>query len=93
MKTLEVTKDTSSLAEYAKNVDREPVIVTVDGKPIAALIPFGNTDMETVSLCTNPEFLALIERSRTKQKSEGSFSSDEIRQRLRSKKKKSLFLR
>ena len=36
----------------------------------------------TVSLSTNPQFLALIERSRARQESEGGISSDEMRWRL-----------
>ena len=45
-----------------------------------------NTDIETVSLTNNPKFIALIERSRAKQKSEGGISSEEMRRRLESPK-------
>ncbi|GFP20502.1 hypothetical protein HKBW3S03_02005, partial [Candidatus Hakubella thermalkaliphila] len=41
-----------------------------------------NADMETVSLSTNPQFLALIERSRARQQAEGGISSEEMRRRL-----------
>jgi prevent-host-death family protein len=82
MKTLEMTKATASLAKYARQASQEPVIVTEDGKPVAALISIENADRETVTLSTNPQFLALIERSRARHKSEGGISSKEMRRRL-----------
>ena len=71
----------SSLATYADQVAKEPVIITVNGKPVAALVAIDNADLETVSLSTNPEFLALIERSRACQEAEGGISSEEMRRR------------
>lgn len=38
--------------------------------------------METVSLCTNPRFMDLIERSRNRQETEGGIAGAEIRRRL-----------
>jgi prevent-host-death family protein len=82
MKTLEMSKATASLADYAREVDKEPVIVTRHGRPVAALMPIENADRETVSLSTNARFLALIERSRQRHEAEGGISSDEMRRRL-----------
>ncbi len=83
MKTLEISKATASLAEYARGAKKETVIVTEDGKPIAALVPIENADDETVTLSTNPQFIALIERSRARQKADGGISSAEMRRRLK----------
>ena len=85
MKTLEMAKATAPLADYARKVTSEPVIVTVDGKPVAALVSIENADLETATLSTNPQFLALIERSRARHKAEGGVSSVEMRRRLRPK--------
>lgn len=82
MKTLDITKATASLGKYAREASKGPVIVTVDGKPVAALVPIENTDLETATLSTNPQFLALIERSRSRQKAEGGISAAEMRRRL-----------
>lgn len=82
MKAVEITQATAPLAEYARDVSEEPVIITERGKPIAALVPIENADWETVKLSTHPEFLALIERSRARQKAEGGISSTEMRRRL-----------
>jgi len=83
MKTLELVQATAPLVEYAQQLSREPVILTVDGKPVAALMSIEDTDWETVALSTHPRFLALIERSRARQKAEGGISSTEMRRRLR----------
>ncbi len=82
MKTLDIAKATAPLAKYAKEASKGPVIVTVDGRPVAALVPIENADLETVTLSTHPQFLALIERSRSRQKTEGGISSAEMRRRL-----------
>ena len=82
MKTIEATEATAPLKEYAKDVGKEPLILTVDGKPVAALVPIENADLESVTLSTNPRFLSLIERSRVRHKLEGGISSAEIRRRL-----------
>lgn len=83
MKTLELSEAVGPLAEYAREVDREPLVLTVDGSPVAALVAIEDADLETVSLTTNPRFLALIERSRARQKAEGGISSEEMRRRLK----------
>ena len=87
MKTIEIGKATAPLAEYARKVKREPVVVTAKGKPVAALVPVGNADLETVALSTSPSFLAVIERSRARQKTEGGISTGEMRRRLGLKQK------
>jgi antitoxin (DNA-binding transcriptional repressor) of toxin-antitoxin stability system len=83
MKILEKSDATGSLAEYTADIEKEPVIVTSDGIPIAALVPIGNVDLETISLSTNAAFIALIERSRARHRAEGGISSDEMRRRMR----------
>lgn len=83
MKTIEVAKAKLPLADYTKDVAKEPVIVTVKGKPVAALVSISNADIETVSLSNNQKFLNLIERSRSRQKSEGGISTEEMRRRFK----------
>ena len=82
MKVLEKVDATASLAEYTADLDQEPVIIMSRGKPIAALVPIDNVDLETLSLSTDPQFLGLIERSRSRHRAEGGISSDEMRRRL-----------
>lgn len=82
MKTLEITKATASLLEYTRDLGAGPVIVTEDGKPLAALVSIEDADWETIRLSTNPKFIALIEHSRARRKAEGGISNAEMRRRL-----------
>jgi antitoxin (DNA-binding transcriptional repressor) of toxin-antitoxin stability system len=82
MKLVERRDATESLARYAEMAEEEPVVITVDGKPVAALMALENADLEGVSLSTNPAFLRLIERSRARHTEEGGVSPEEMRRRL-----------
>ena len=82
MKAIEKSEATQSLASYAEHAEDFPIVVTDHGQPIAALLPVPNTDVETVSLSTNPQFLSLISRSRERQQKQGGISSQEMRRRL-----------
>ena len=91
MKTLEMDQATEPLAEYARRLEKAPVLLTVHGKPVAALVSVANVDAETIALSTNDRFLPLIERSRARHKAEGGLSAAEMRKRLglmKSKQKK-----
>ena len=81
MKVVEKADATRSLADYAGEIDSGPVVVTNQGRPVAALVPIENADLETVALSTNRQFLELIERSRARVQAEGGISSEEIRRR------------
>ena len=81
MKRVEMDQASAPLSEYARDLRKEPVILTVGGKLVAALVPIENADLETVTSSTHPQFLALIERSRTRQKAEGGISAAEMRRR------------
>ena len=83
---LDITEATGPLREYAQKIADGPVIITDDGKPVAALLPVGNADLETVELSSNPEFLRIIESSRALRESTEGISSEEVRKRLESEK-------
>jgi prevent-host-death family protein len=82
MKMIEMTEAKGTLAEYVRRMAQDAVIVAENGRPVAALVAIENADLETISLSTNPEFLAIIERSRSHQEKEGGISSKEMRRRL-----------
>jgi prevent-host-death family protein len=79
VRTLDITEATEPLAEYAQRVDEGPLVVTVDGRPIAVVVGLDDADLETVALSSNPEFLSIIERSRARYAREGGISSEEMR--------------
>ena len=83
MKIIETSDATSTLAEYTADIGNGPLIVTIEGQPVAALVAIENTDLETVSLSNSQQFLDLIERSRSRVSANGGIPSDEMRQRFR----------
>ncbi len=82
MKVIEKADATATLAEYAGEIGSGPLIVTSQGRPVAALVPIENADLETVSLSTNPQFIDLLERSRASVRTEGGIPSEEMRRRF-----------
>jgi antitoxin (DNA-binding transcriptional repressor) of toxin-antitoxin stability system len=82
VRKVEVGDATESLATYVRKADAGPVVVTDAGRPVAALVILENTDLETVALSTDPEFLEIIQSSRARQAQQGGLSSAEMRRRL-----------
>jgi prevent-host-death family protein len=82
MKTVEITQATGSLSDYAKRVEREPVVVLRKGKPVAVLSSARGMDAESIALANNPRFVSIIEKSRARHEIEGGISIEELRKRL-----------
>jgi prevent-host-death family protein len=82
MKVVEQQDATRPLAEYAAEVNAGTIIVMNHGKPVAALVALEDSDLETVALSTNPQFMRLIERSRASLRSSGGLSAAEIRKQV-----------
>lgn len=87
MKTLEMKEAREPLAQYAKRIKGNPLILTASGKPIAALVSTETLDWETISLSMNPKFIGILESSRKSYKKRGGLSTEETRIRLGMKKK------
>ncbi|MBN1901907.1 type II toxin-antitoxin system prevent-host-death family antitoxin [Candidatus Sumerlaeota bacterium] len=82
MKTLEMAKAKAPLMDYARDVEKGPVILTKNGKPFAALVSIKQSDLETIRLSANPTFQKIITRSRSHLKSKGGITENEMRKRL-----------
>jgi len=82
MKTLEIADATGPLATYARKLRRRPLIVTRRGRPMVALVPLDNVDLETLSLGSNPDFIALIESSRARYPPGTGIPLEVVRRRL-----------
>jgi prevent-host-death family protein len=88
VRTIEMSEATASLGEYARKTRRHSVIVTRRGKPIAALMPLmANTDIENLTVTTDPRFMAMIERSRRLHPAGTGLSTEEVRERLAARRK------
>ena len=64
MKTIKLASASRSLAEYAKELDDQIVVVTDRNKPVAGVVPLKNVDRESLALSSHPEFLEIIAKSR-----------------------------
>ena len=82
MKTVEMSEATGPLSEYAGRAHHETLVVTEGGKPVAALVPIEEVDLESLSLGTNPDFLTLIEHSRARCHPGAGISTSEMGERL-----------
>jgi len=87
MTKVEMADATASLSAYARKARKEPVVVTLRGKPVAALMPLKGKDWEDFAVSTNPKFIALIERSRARCKPGSGISEEDMRRRLRLRRK------
>src|SRR5947209_7362613 len=71
-----------SVPELAELVKEGTVILTLKGKPLAAIKDLRGSDWESVSLANEPRFLALIEAARREYRQKGGTSLEEIRKEL-----------
>ncbi|MEG3925685.1 hypothetical protein [Microcoleus sp. D3_18a_C4] len=58
------------------------IILTVDGELAAVWVSIRDADMETVSLSLNPNFIAMLQESRARLKTEGGISLEQLKQEL-----------
>jgi PHD/YefM family antitoxin component YafN of YafNO toxin-antitoxin module len=83
VKTLDLAHATRPLARYARENAKNTLVLTRKGKPVAALLPLStDTDMESIALSTNPEFFAIIEKSRAQHRAGLGMSTEEVREAL-----------
>jgi hypothetical protein len=82
MKKVEIAEAQQLLADYVRNPVQAPVILTLNGKPLAVVLAAEGADEETLSLSCNPRFWEIMERSCRRMDKEGGISSNEVRRRL-----------
>ncbi len=78
MKTIEISKASKSLADYAGGLAGEVIVVTSRRKPIAALVPLNGID-NNEALESNPQFLAILKRSYEEIRAGKILSQDQMR--------------
>ena len=83
MKRVAITKARRTLADYARVAHKGTLVVTSRGRPMAAVIPLRDVDLESLALSTNPDFIALITRARTRLAKTGGLSLEQMKRRWR----------
>ena len=84
MKTVERSDWSTLLDSYARGAVSEPVVLTVDGRPVATLLPVEEADLESLAVAADPAFRRIIERSRARHEAEGSIELSDLRRELAS---------
>ena len=82
MKTIELSDATGTLADYAYQALTEPVMFTLDGKPLAFITSAVGADEETTDLSASPKLRELIERSRESYRKHDGISAAEMRRQV-----------
>jgi hypothetical protein len=82
MKTLSVERNNPSLAALVEMIADGTIIITRGNRPICAIMPLNEEDLQTWELGENPEFLALMQHSWQRLDTEGGVSLAEARRRL-----------
>lgn len=82
MKLVPVEKGNVTLPELAEMAQSGSVILTRNGKPLAAVKPLSGSDWESVALANNPKFIALIEESRRSYREKGGIPLEQLRREL-----------
>jgi hypothetical protein len=82
MKTIEMSTASKPLSEYANELDEDVVVLTLHDKPIAALVSLRDVDRESLSLSTNRDFRAIIDRAREEFREGRTLSLEEVKREV-----------
>ena len=87
MKTIKLSNASRPLAEYARELDVEIMVLTDGSRPVAAIVPLKGVDQESLALSAHPEFLDVIACSRAQFASGDTLSLDEMKKAVLSGRK------
>lgn len=79
MRRIDMAQATGRLCDYARDAKDGPTIVTVRGRPVAAVVSLEGVDAEALAVGTSPAFIRIIRRARRRHETEGGISSTEVR--------------
>ncbi len=79
MKTIKLSSASRTLAEYARELNGDIMVLTERNKAVAAIVPLKGVDRESVVLSAHPEFLKLITRARREFGTGKTLSFDEMK--------------
>jgi hypothetical protein len=79
MKVIELGKRPRSLSTLLRLLKKQPLVLTKDGKPLAALLDVARDDLETLSLRANAKFRAYLRQCRARHQAEGGTPLEAVR--------------
>jgi prevent-host-death family protein len=79
MRTVTAADVEADLDTFLDDVAQGPIVITRDGRPIAALVPLEDQeDAERLSLAHNPDFRRLLDEARERVGRTGGMSEEEF---------------
>ena len=87
LRNVEEAEATARLADYVEEARSGPIVVTMRGRPVAFLAAVKGSDLEDLSIGTDPGFLEILSRSRESHKGRGGVSMESMRRRLADKRR------
>ena len=82
MKTITLEQATDVLKQIARGEVPEPSVITLDGRPVVALVPLDELDQENWALMRNPDFRRMIDESSRQVRETGGIPHEEMRRRF-----------
>lgn len=72
MKIIPLYEAKNRLSEYVKDARRAPIVITVNGRPAAALVALDGEDLESFLLANHPRFTAMLDRAHAAAREQGT---------------------
>jgi prevent-host-death family protein len=80
---VEMTEAPASVKGWVAKARKGPVVLTVKGRPVAAVTPLDEGDWERLVVSGHPAFRKMIEESRERCGAGQGISTEEMRRRLK----------
>jgi prevent-host-death family protein len=79
---VELADATAALAEYVRDVRKQPVVVLKAGKPVAAVVPMSESEWEDYVVSHHFPLVESTRRAKERFKAQGGSSLESVRRRL-----------
>ena len=80
---VEMTKAPASVMGWVARARKAPVVLTIKGRPVAAVTPLDGGDWERLVVSCHPAFRSILEQSRERCRAGQGISTEEMRRRLK----------
>jgi hypothetical protein len=80
---VEMTEAPASVKGWVARARKAPVVLTINGRPVAAVTPLDEGDWERLVVSCHPAFRSILEQSRERCRAGQGISTEEMRRRLK----------
>jgi antitoxin (DNA-binding transcriptional repressor) of toxin-antitoxin stability system len=80
---VEMTEAPASVKDWVARARKVPVVLTIKGRPVAAVTPLDEGDWERLVVSCHPAFRRILEQSRERCRPGQGISTEEMRRRLK----------